>query len=70
MERAWLKELRKRSGMQLKQIASAAGISEVYYYYIESGERGSGDKLNVAVAKQIAEVLGFDWTRFYEEEDA
>lgn len=32
---------------------------------IELGER----RPSVEVAKKIAAVLGFDWTRFYEDED-
>ena len=61
--RKWLIELRK--GRSQTQIAEAAGISQQMYSAIELGER----RPSVEVAKKIASVLGFPWTRFYEDED-
>lgn len=61
--RAWLKELRKSKSFSMKDVASRANISESYYCLIEAGDRGCP----VPTAKKIAEVLGFDWQRFYEE---
>ncbi len=61
--RKWLIELRK--GYSQTQIAEAAGISQQMYSAIELGER----RPSVEVAKKIASVMGFNWTRFYEDED-
>lgn len=65
--RAWLKEIREKSGLSQTVVAKKAGISQNYYSSIETGIRGN--PLNVDVAKKIAEALGFDWTRFYEDAD-
>ena len=63
MPREWLKELRIKANKTVDHIADYVGITRQYYYYIESGERG----VPVPTAKKIAEALGFDWTKFYEE---
>jgi len=47
------------------EVSKQAGISESYYSMIESGSRN----VSVEVAKKIAAVLGFEWTRFYQDED-
>lgn len=60
----WLKELRKKNKKTQGQMAEAAGVTQQHYNYIENGER----RPSVEVAKRIAEVLGFAWTRFFEEE--
>ena len=59
-ERTWLIELRDK-GSQL-EIAEAAGISQNFYSWIEKGKRTPRPD----VAKKIAVVLKFEWTRFYE----
>lgn len=63
--RLWLKDIRERQKMNTYEAANAAGISQSYYSSIENGTRGN--PLNVDIAKKIAEALGFEWTRFYEE---
>lgn len=63
--RTWLVDVRKAAKKTQQDIAGAAGISQPYYAGIELGIRGK--PLSVPVAKKIAAVLGFDWTRFYEE---
>lgn len=65
--RTWLKNIREKAGLSSYKAAELAGISQSYYFSIESGSRGN--PLNVDVAKKIAEALHFDWTRFYEDED-
>ena len=62
----WLKDLRLKCGMSQKTVADRSGISQQYYAFIESGDRGT--KLPVPTAKKIAAALGFDWQRFYEDE--
>lgn len=66
--RKWLKEIREKKGLSQYQVAEQARLSQSYYAGIESGDRGH--KLPVKTAKRIANVLGFNWTRFYETEEA
>jgi putative transcriptional regulator len=61
--RKWLIDI--RNGRAQAQIAEAAGISQQMYSAIELGER----RPSVEVAKKIASVMGFNWTRFFEDED-
>lgn len=62
--REWLKELRLKKGMTQAEVAELAGISQQQYNYIEKGVRCKADKNETE--KRIAEVLGFDWTKFFE----
>lgn len=57
-------EERKRASKSQEDMAIAVGLSRAGYANIEAGKR----KPSVPVAKKIAAVLGFDWTRFYEED--
>lgn len=59
--REWLVKLRELKGMTQKEVASQSGISRSYYSGIEIGTRNTKPD----VAKNIAEVLGFDWTLFF-----
>lgn len=52
--------------MTQAEIANRAGIKQPSYCNIETGKWHP----SVATAKKIAAVLGFDWTRFYEEDEA
>jgi putative transcriptional regulator len=61
--RKWLINI--RNGRTQAQIAKAAGITQQMYSFIELGVR----RPSVGVAKKIAAVLRFDWTRFFEDED-
>ena len=61
----WLIAIRKEKGLSQVQVSEAVGISQPSYCNIENGERGTA----VETAKKIANVLGFDWTRFYEDEE-
>ena len=61
--RKWLIDI--RNGRSQTQIAKEAGITQQMYSFIELGER----RPSVEVAKKIAAVMGFHWTRFFEEED-
>ena len=64
--REWLKELRIAKQMTQTEVAALLGKTPQYYNYIENGLRCPKPK----AAKQIAEVLDFDWTRFYEDLEA
>lgn len=51
--------------MTQKVVAERAGITQPSYHLIECGENNPA----VVTAKQIAAVLGFDWTRFFPDEE-
>lgn len=65
--RTWLVEMRKASGKSQQTVADEAGISQSYYAGIETGVRGN--PLPVPMAKAIAGAMGFDWTKFYDDEN-
>lgn len=56
----WLEAIRKNRSQA--DVAKNAGISQAFYCEIERGKKCP----SVPVAKKIAAVLGFDWTKFYE----
>lgn len=60
--REWLAEMRKATGKSQKELASEAGIAQSTLGSIESGNRNP----SVELAKKIAAVLDFPWTRFFE----
>lgn len=60
--REWLKKIRLEKQFTMKTLSLKAGISECYYSQIENGVRDCP----VKTAKKIAEVLGFDWQKFFE----
>lgn len=59
----WLKNIRVNKGKTQEQVAEQAQIARGAYANIENGER----RPSVCSAKRIAAVLGFEWTRFFEE---
>lgn len=63
MIRLWLKVARVKANLLGKDVAQAAGISQGEYSSIETGKRNP----SVKTAKAIAETLGFNWQRFFEE---
>ena len=64
MSREWLNAIREKHRMTQENVAEKSGISRVYYTRIENGDYN----VPVDTAKKIAEALGFNWTKFYEEE--
>ena len=62
MERLWLREIRGYTSQA--EIAHACDISQQLYSAIEVGK----SRPSVETAKKIADILGFPWTRFYEDE--
>lgn len=64
MQRTWLVAIRKEKKVTQKYISQQVGIAQPSYFNIEAGKR----RPSVPIAKKIASVLGFDWTRFYEED--
>ncbi len=62
--RNWLKDLRIAKDLTQQKVAKLAGVDVTTINKIElGGRRPSPD-----TAKAIAEVLGFEWTKFYDEE--
>lgn len=60
-----LAELRSNKQLSQQNVADAVGITRAAYTNIESGKRRPSPR----TAKRIAEALGFDWTRFFDERD-
>lgn len=61
--RTWLKDAREAAGYTQKQIAEKIGIAAPSYNLIENSKTNP----RVDNAKKIAELLHFDWTKFFEE---
>ena len=62
-KREWLIEKRNAKGLSQSEMARLINVTQQMYSYIESGKRNPSPKLS----KKIAKVLGFDWTKFYED---
>lgn len=58
----WLTEI--RGGRSQYRMAAEIGIAQSTYASIEVGSR----RPSVDMAKKIARVMGFEWTRFFESE--
>jgi putative transcriptional regulator len=65
MKRSWMKKLRREHNMTQEQLAKAVGISRTMITEIENGNANP----SVAGAKKIAAVLGFNWVKFFEDDD-
>lgn len=65
MKRKWLTNKRKQKNLTLRGLAKKADIDFSYLSKIESGERRPSPE----VAMKIALILGFKWTRFFEEKN-
>lgn len=66
MKRQWLADIRIRQGKTQQEVADCADMSQAGYAGIETGVKTP----TVTTAKKIATVLGFEWTRFFEEPEA
>lgn len=62
-KRIWLVDYRTKKGLSQNQVANQIEVSQQMYNYIENGKRNPSPKL----AKKIADVLNFSWTKFYED---
>jgi putative transcriptional regulator len=60
-----LKIKRKKKLLTQQQLAELVGVDRTLISKIESGAATP----SVTTAKKIAAVLGFKWTRFFEDED-
>ncbi len=62
MKRIWLITYRLNSGFTKSQMAKKLNISQPAYMAYELGTRTP----RPIKAKMLGEILGFDWTKFYE----
>ena len=65
MKNEWLRDIRVGQGKTQQEVADSADMSQSGYAGIETGAK----KPTVSTAKKIAAVLGFEWTRFFENPD-
>ena len=66
MKREWLIAYRKAKGLSQHEVADALGVGQTAYANYESGIRKPKPK----IAKMIAKIFGFDWTKFYDEKES
>ena len=62
--RDWLKKIREENGLTQAEVAKQLGIVQPSYQAIESGKTIYP---NAKTAIQLGKLLGFRWTRLYEE---
>lgn len=60
----WLKAIREKRNLTQEEVSKKIGASQPTYCNIESGAR----QPSVKMAKRIGEVMGFSWTRFFEDD--
>ena len=63
--RIWFKQTREDKGFTQEELAAKIGITRQHIGLIENGVVAP----SVEVAKKLASVLGFNWTRFFEDDD-
>ena len=61
--REWLRSARQAKELSIPSMASMIGVSRQFYSMVERGERRPSPEK----CREIATVLGFEWTKFYEE---
>ena len=64
MRREWLIAYRKAKGLSQIDVADATGVTQMMISNIENGKRRPSPKL----ARSLARIFNFEWTRFYEED--
>lgn len=60
--RIWLRDLRVNKCLSQKELADLTEVDVTSIGKYELGKRNPSPK----VARKLAEVLGFEWTRFFE----
>lgn len=61
-----LKEIRTEKNITQEELAAEVGVTRQHIGLIENKTANPSP----TIAKKIAKVLDFPWTRFYEEEEA
>lgn len=59
-----LKVKRASKGYTQEELASLVGVTKEYYNMVENNKRTP----SVSTAKKISEILGIEWTSFYEKQ--
>ena len=65
MERTWLIDLRKKANLTQEELGEKCGVTQMMISNIELGTR----RPSVKLAQSLAIILGFDWFKFYEDEN-
>lgn len=65
MQREWLIRIREAKGFSQSEVAKQSGIVQQSYQLIEKGVNTPRPE----TAQRIGAVLGFPWTRFFEDEE-
>ncbi len=65
MKRIWLINHRLNQGLTRGKVAQMLQVSESAYMAYELGKRTP----RPVKAKLLADILGFDWTKFYNEDN-
>ena len=60
---SWLADIRRQRGLSQQAVAQLAHVTQPTYCNIENGRRNP----SVETARNIAQVLSFSWTKFFEE---
>lgn len=64
MGRDWFKTVRENKKMTQNNLACCVGVTRQHIGLIENGTAVP----SVTVAKKIASILDFDWTKFFEDD--
>ena len=64
LKREWLIAFRNAKGLSQEEVSEAIGVSPSTYSSYEVGVRTPKPR----IAKKIANIFGFKWTKFYEDE--
>lgn len=59
----WLIDYRDKNGLSQNELAGKVRVSREYISMIENGNRNP----SVEVAKRIANALGFEWEKFFND---
>lgn len=63
LDREWFKKAREESNMTQEDIAKKVGVTRQHIGMIENGITNPSTEL----AKKLGNILGFSWTKFYED---
>lgn len=65
--RRWMKEMREKKGLTLKQAGSEIGVSESYYKLIEDGARQK--RLDMSMAERIGKLFDLSLAKISQLEE-
>lgn len=59
----WLRELRHKKNMTMRQVADAVGVTEGYICMLEKDKK----RPSVDLAKKLANIYKINWTKFFRD---